>query len=314
MKDDFAGDPISGLKWTRKTTEKIARELVSIGIKVGAKTVGRLLKKLGYSLRTNRKNIETGSKSKPGDRARRDQQFRKIKRARNRFAKLGLPIISVDSKKKELVGNFKNNGKTWGKKPLFVNDHDFRSHGVGMAVPYGIYDVEQNRGMVVVGTSRETPAFAVDAIAHWWKQEGRNKYMKADHLLILGDGGGGNSSRSRVWKKDLQEKICNRYGLSITVLHYPPGASKWNPIEHRLFSEISKNWAGVPLQSYETVINYICTTKTSQGMTVRATLNKTVYEKGQKVTAIKMKSIRCKHHKTLPEWNYTINPQSTVGG
>lgn len=312
LQGDVAGDPISGLRWTRKTTEKIAGELAHLGIKVSAKTVSRLLAEMGFSLKTARKTIESGFKPKPGYRARRDEQFLKINKVRQGFSCAGLPIISIDCKKKELVGNFKNDGAIWCRKPRQVNDHDFRSDAIGMAVPYGIYDVQHNRGMVIVGTSRETPAFAADAVEQWWVLEGSKRYAGADTLLLLADCGGGNSARARVWKRDLQHKLCNRHGLTVTVCHYPPGASKWNPIEHRLFSEISKNWAGIPLETYETVVKYINTTTTFQGLEVEAILHPVEYDKGERVTETEMKSLRCRKHKKLPEWNYTIKPMLKI--
>ncbi|MGH8731171.1 MAG: ISAzo13 family transposase [Burkholderiales bacterium] len=310
MKEDVAGDPISGLRWTRSTTGKIARQLLCMGIQVSASTVGRLLAKMNFSLKTNRKNIESGFQRKPGHHARRNRQFRVINTKRRKFASADLPIISVDGKKRELVGNFKNNGKTWQREPQEVNDHDFPCDAEGVALPYGIYDVRRNTGMVVLGTTRETPAFAVDAIARWWRSSGRRHYPGADELLILADSGGANSSRSRVWKCDLQQKLCNRHGLRVTVCHYPPGASKWNPIEHRLFSEISKNWQGVPLQTYETALNYISTTKTRAGLKVTATLNAKTYQTGERVTDEEMELLKIRTHRTLPEWSYTITPQN----
>lgn len=312
LREDVAGDPISGLRWTRKTTGKIADELARLGIEVSPKTVARLLEQMGFSLKTARKTIESGFKPKPDYRERRDEQFLKIGRARRGFERAGLPIISIDCKKKELVGNFKNSGTIWCREPRQVNDHDFRSDAIGMAVPYGIYDVQQNRGMVIVGTSRETPAFAADAVEQWWALEGSKHYVGADTLLLLADCGGGNSARARVWKRDLQHKLCNRHGLTVTVCHYPPGASKWNPIEHRLFSEISKNWAGIPLETYETVVKHISTTTTTQGLHVQAILHSGEYDKGERVTDAEMNSLRCRKHKKFPEWNYTIKPMPEI--
>ena len=271
---------MSGLRWTRKTTEKIAEQLVGLGIEVSPNTVARLLNQMGFSLKTNRKNIESGVQHKRGHRARRNRQFLTIKSTRHRFERADQPVISVDGKKREMIGLFKNSGRAWRDKPKQVNDHDFRTDAIGVALPYGIYDVGRNTGMVMVGTARETPAFAVDAIDRWWRTRGRKDYPGAQRLLILADSGGANSARSRVWKCDLQQKICNRYGLSVTVHHYPPGASKWNPIEHKLFSEISKNWQGVPLASYETAIKYISTTETRSGLKVNAVLNSRTYETG----------------------------------
>ena len=297
---------MSGLKWTRKTTEKIAAELQRGGLKVGPNTVARLLKNLGYSLRVNSKKLESGNKNPPS-REVRNHQFQYINRMRNAFAKRGSPIISVDCKKKELIGNFKHNGTTWQQKPYEVNDHDFRNDAEGIAVPYSIYDTQANLGFVVVGTSHETPAFAVEAITLWWKHSGANRYPKAKELLILADCGGANSARSRVWKYRLQHQLCALFHLAVTVCHYPPGASKWNPIEHRLFSEISKNWAGKPLKTYETALNYIRTTKTSTGLRVQAKLNRKYYPKGETVTDDNLAALYLRHHTTRPAWNYTLN-------
>lgn len=309
LKDDAAGDPMSGLRWTKKTTQKIAEALTATGITVSAKTVAKLMKDLKFSLKTNRKTIESGFKRKPGHVKRRNQQFERIKHRREEFEKNGLPVISVDSKKKELIGNFKNNGRVWCRDSKDVFDHDFRSSANGLAVPYGIYDTQKNRGMVVLGTSRETPAFAVDAIVTWWNNEGKRCYGGANEILILGDCGGGNSARSRVWKRDLQQKFCNEFGITVTVHHYPPGASKWNPIEHRYFSEISKNWGGVPLTDIPTALNYLRTTRTASGLRSRAILNTSLYEKGQKVSDSEMAAIQIIPANELPQWNYTIKPQ-----
>ncbi len=304
----MAGDPIDGTRWTRKTTQSIAQELRTLGIEVSANTVGRLLRQMRFSLKTNRKNIESGFRHKRGDRARRNRQFVHINAKCRKFETADLPIISCDGKKRELIGCFKNSGRTLRRKAKEVYDHDFPSDAQGVALPYGIYDVRRNTGTVVVGTSCETPAFAVDAIEHWWRSSGRKHYPGAAELLILADAGGANSPRSRVWLCDLQQKLCNRYGLRVTVCHYPPGASKWNPIEHRLFSQISRNWQGVPLETYDTVLNYISTTRTSAGLTVAAKLNSKTYQKGQEVTDQEMTLLSIRRHRTLPAWNYTIKP------
>lgn len=264
---------------------------------------------MDFSLKTNRKNIESGFKRKHGDRARRNRQFAVIAARRRKFETADLPIISVDGKKRELIGNFKNGGRTWRRYAREVKDHDFPSDADGVALPYGIYDIRRNTGMVVVGTSRETAAFAVDAIDHWWRSYGCKHYSGATELLILADSGGANSPRCKLWKCDLQQKLCNVHGLRITVCHYPPGASKWNPIEHRLFSEVSKNWQGVPLETYDVALKYISTTKTKTGLTVSATLNSKVYEKGQEVTDTEMELLNVRSaHPTLSDWNYTIRP------
>jgi len=236
-----------------------------------------------------------------------------INTKRRKFEGTDLPIISVDGKKRELIGNFKNGGRTWRRKSKEVNDHDFPTDAKGVALPYGVYDVRRNTGMVVLGTTRETPAFAVDAVEHWWRSSGRRHYPGADELLILADSGGANSPRSKVWKCDLQQKLCNRYGLRVTVCHYPPGASKWNPIEHLLFSQISKNWQGVPLETYETALNYISTTKTRSGLKVTAKINTTLYETGEYVSDEEIEFLNIRMHRSLPEWNYTIAPQTGNG-
>jgi hypothetical protein len=307
LKNETAGDPIHGLKWTRKTTRSVAQELRRVDIWISAKTVGRLLKDMGFSLRVNQKNLESGNKNPP-PRQVRNQQFKYINRKRKTFASAGNPIISVDTKKKEKVGNFKNPGASWKDAPYVVNDHDFPTDAVGMAIPYGVYDTEANQGFVAIGTSHETPLFAVDSIIQWWERCGRTDYPQADELLILADCGGGNSARSHAWKYHLQHKLCDTHGLKVTVCHYPPGASKWNPIEHHLFSHISNNWAGKPLESYETVVKYVKTTKTSTGLGVKASLITKNYDKGEKISAADMAQLTINMHKTLPNWNYTLKP------
>lgn len=303
MRHETAGDPMTGLKWTRRTTEKIANELKRLGIVVSAKTVARLLKQMGYSLRVNHKKLSSGSS------ADRDEQFAYIAEKREAFASHGWPIVSVDTKKKELVGNFKNQGATWNRDPVFVNDHDFRSDAVGIAIPYGVYDVQANRGSVFVGMSHDTPRFAADNIAKWWVYDGRRRYAKAPKLLILADGGGSNGPRTRAWKHGLQHRLCDRHGLTVTVCHYPTGASKWNPIEHRLFSEISKNWAGRPLDSHETIVKYLRSTTTSTGLIVKAYLVRKHYPKGLRISKDEMAKLLLKPHSTQPIRNYTLSPR-----
>jgi hypothetical protein len=309
LRHETAGDPMQGLKWTRRATRKIARQLRRLNIRISASTVGRLLKQMGFSLRVNQKRLESGNKNPPPRRVR-NRQFVYIGRKREEFSSRGNPIVSVDAKKKEPIGKFKNPGVSWGQEPQLVNDHDFRSDALGMAIPYGIYDTRTNRGFVVVGTSHETPAFAVEAIVLWWNSCGQKMYTEAKNLLILADSGGSNSARSRGWKYHLQHQLCNPYGLKVTVCHYPPGASKWNPIEHRLFSQISKNWAGRPLESYETVVKYIRTTTTSSGLEVNARLLSKRYTKGEAISDEKMKQLVFTNHKTLPGWNYTLTPSN----
>jgi hypothetical protein len=298
-----AGDPITGLKWTRKTTVKVAAELRKLDIQVGARTVARLLDGLKYRLRVNHKKLARGT---AWTRRQRNQQFQYIDDMRRSFAARGLPVISVDTKKKELVGRFKNPGAVWAQVATPVNDHDFRSDASHLASPYGVFDPVANRGHVFVGTSHDTPAFATDCLARWWKTDGRAHYPTADELLILADSGGSNGSRCRAWKHGLMTKLCRHYGLEVTVCHYPAGASKWNPIEHRLFSQVSKNWAGEPLATLDTMLNFIRTTKTTTGLRVRATLMGGTYPKGLKPTAAEMKQLPLQPHDLLPNWNYTI--------
>jgi len=302
LEHETAGDPVSGLKWTRKTTQKVADALKSLGICIGPTTAGRLLKKMDYSLKVNHKKIGAGNDPD------RNEQFEYISRQRKEAAAEGIAVISVDTKKKETVGQFKNPGATWRQQAHRVNDHDFRSAATGMAVPYGIYDDQANRGFVCVGTSYDTPEFAVECIVKWWRDEGRRRYPDTADVLILADGGGSNGFRCRLWKSALQHKLCDRFGVSVTVAHYPSGTSKWNPIEHRLFSEISKNWAGEPLNSYETILKFIRTTKTTTGLKVRSRLMPKQYEKGIRVSDERMAQLNIVGHDTLPKWNYTINP------
>ena len=303
MKYDTAGDPITGLKWSRRTTAKIATELKAVGIDVSPNSVAKLLKMLDFRLRVNHKKLSSGSGPE------RDQQFGYMTELRQRFAQDGLPIISIDTKKRELVGAFKNPGTAWHQQPVLVNDHDFRSEAQGVAIPYGVYDAQANHGSVFIGTSYDTSEFAVESIEKWWRYSGKRRYPEANHLLILADAGGSNSPYRRLWKYTLQTQLCDRHHLSVTVTHYPTGASKWNPIEHRLFSEISKNWAGEPLTSYETILNRIRTTKTSTGLRVKAYLIQKKYVKGVKISNKQMKELVLEKHETLPKWNYTLKPR-----
>ena len=216
---------------------------------------------------------------------------------------------NLDDTTKELIGDFKKSGKTWRKKALEVNEYDFPSLAICRAVPYGIYDVTKNQGYVYVGTSGDTPEFAADVIARWWNEEGCSVYLGMDTILILADGGGSNGCRVRAWKQQLQEKICDKLGLTVTVCHYPTRCSKWNPIERRLFSQISLNWAGKPLRTIETMLAYIRGTSTSTGLTVKAFLQDGIYETGQKVFKKDMKQLDLEYHTTCPDWNYTVHPR-----
>jgi len=302
LEHDTAGDPMSGLKWSHRTTAKVAAELTSMGIAVSDRTVAKLLKQMGFSLRVNHKKLS--GRAHPD----RDAQFTRIAALRERCADEPGPIISVDTKKKELIGRFKNPGVTWSREPVSVRDHDFRSEADGIAVPYGVYDLLANRGTLFVGTSYDTPEFAVDCIERWWRTEGRKRYPQAHHLAILADGGGSNGPTLRAWKLGLQRRLCDRHQLTVTVAHYPTGTSKWNPIEHRMFSELSKNWAGRPLDSWDTILNYARTTTTATGLRMRAHLVRKRYKKGVKITDAQMRGLVLTRDDTLPKWNYTIAP------
>ena len=300
---DTAGDPITGIKWSHRTTAKIAEAIgQQYSIDISANTVGRLLHQMDYSLRVNQKKLATDSSLD------RNLQFDYIGDLRSRFQRGHLPLISVDSKKRELVGNFSNPGARWDYSPRLVYDHDFRTDALGVAIPYGIYDPPANRGSIVVGVSHDTPAFAVHSIAHWWRREGLMNYPRARQLLILADTGGSNNCRFRAWKTELQTQLVNPFRLTVTVAHYPTGTSKWNPIEHRLFSEISKNWAGEPLDSYQKILNFIRTTRTQTGLGVTAYLDRTHYQTGASPSPEQLDQLRLKPHDTLPKWNYTIAP------
>ena len=294
---------MTGLRWSRRTTTTISEELAALGISVSPNTVARLLYQMGYSLRVNHKQIATTVSPD------RNLQFEYLADLRDRFQRRHLPIVSVDSKKRELVGNFKNPGRRWECAPRRVYDHDFRTDSSGVAIPYGIYDVHENRGALVVGISHDTPAFAAHAIAHWWQQEGSRRYSSSRQLLILADTGGSNGCRCYAWKTELQSQLANSFALTVTVAHYPSGASKWNPIEHRLFSEVSRNWAGEPLDSYQKILNFARTTTTQTGLQVTAYLDRRYYPCGLKPSPAQVASLRLQRHDTLPEWNYTIKPQ-----
>ena len=287
--------------WTGKRLRQIAADLRKLKIHVSPNTVRRLLHEIDYTLHANAKSLSVSSKE-------RDAQFNCIAQQRRRFCRCGLPIISVDTKKKELVGNFKNPGRVWSQQALPVNDHDFRSQALGVASPYGIFELRSNRGSVFVGTSHDTPRFAAENIARWWRYSGRKDYPDASKLLILADSGGSNGARVRAWKYELYRQLVEPFGLKITVCHYPTGASKWNPIEHRFFSEISKHWAGQPLDSYETMQRLINETTTQAGLEASAFIITKHYATGQKVSGQQMREIRIKNHSILPAWNYTLCP------
>ena len=311
MKYETAGDPVSGCKWTRKTTGKIARELKRVGIGLSANTVGRLLKKMDFSLRRNLKNLESGLRNPPTPH-QRDQQFRYIRCQIKDYAVNGLPVISVDTKSRELIGLFHQCGRQWCQQPTAVLDHDFPSDAGGVAIPYGIYDFCRNQGFVNLGVSRDTAEFAVGSICKWWQMIGSVNYPNADRLLILADCGGSNGYRTRLWKHQLQVAFAERFKLCVKVCHYPPGASKWNPIEHRMFCFISNNWAAHPLTDYETVLKFIRTTKTAAGLKIRAALHTKQYQKGIRICDNQMREINLKYYTQRPNWNYSISPVKNV--
>ena len=303
MQDATAGDPISGVKWTHKSVRHLQPALEREGYRLSLATIARLLHEGKFSLRVNRKRL--AGKQSPG----RDEQFAYIVGCREAYLRANRPVLSVDTKKKELIGLFKQPGVAWRRAPLDVNMYDFPGDADGKAIPYGVYDVGRNRGYVVVGTSHDTPAFAVAAIRAWWMAEGRAAYPGHRRWLIEADCGGSNGNRCRAWKAGLQD-LANEFSVTITVTHYPTGASKWNPIEHRMFNLISGAWAGQPLTSYEVVLKFIRSTRTSTGFRCRARLDTKTYPAGIKLSAKEVASLRLRPHKLFPHWNYTIAPQN----
>ena len=301
VEPETAGDPMSARKWRRSSLRALSQAL---GAKISHTTVGRVLKDLDYSLKANVKRL-TGAPHPD-----RDTQFAYIEHQKQAFREAGLPIISVDTKKKELIGRFKNSGRRWCQTADEVNAHDFEQDALGKAVPYGVYDVTNNRGYVYVGKTADTPQFAVEQIAAWWQTFGCHDFPAAKRLLILCDAGGSNGYRPRLWKQQLQELLADQLGLAVTVCHYPTGASKWNPVEHRLFGPISVNWAAEPLLSFDKTLALIRGTVTATGLSVEAFLVDKVYATGLKVTAAVMKALNLVHHTVCPNWNYTIRPRS----
>jgi hypothetical protein len=306
LADATAGDPVSGRKSTHRSLRTLQRGLRRRGFKACPSTIARLMHDRDFSLRTCRKN-KAGTRHKD-----RDRQFRYLVRMRKLDRARGWPVISVDTKKKEWVGDFKNPGRKWRREDREVLDHDFPSWAIGRAILDGISDLACDDGLVVVGTSHETPRFAVASIRRWWREVGRWRYSGASRLLIEADAGGANAATKWEWKVALQG-LADEFGLIITVTHYPPGASKWNPIDHRMFSLISANWAGEPLVSYETILGYIRGTRSTKGFHCRACLDETDYPTGYKVTPEEKVRVRLKPRRVLPKWNYTIWPHSNSG-
>jgi hypothetical protein len=300
------GDPESPLRWICVSTRTLAAHLTRQRHPISHEKVAQLLRAQDYSLQSNRKTEEGG------DHPDRDAQFRYINRQVKRALATGTPVVSVDTKKKELIGNYANAGRRWrhAKEPLKVNGHDFPDPTVPRAYPYGVYDIGRNTGFVTVGTDHDTGAFAVASIRGWWRHEGRRLYPEARALVITADAGGSNGSRLRVWKLSLQD-LANETELPISVCHFPPGTSKWNKVEHRLFSFISSNWRGEPLCDYETMVNLIARTTTAKGLKVTCRLDRRRYPTGRKVTDEEFRRVNLERHEFHGDWNYTIRPQET---
>ena len=299
------GDPESQLRWTCKSTHLLSTELFAQhGIRVSDKTVAKLLREHGYSLQAPNKSVEGAQHPD------RDAQFKHINAKAQACVERGTPVISVDTKKKELVGNFKNPGREWQPQgePEMVDVHDFPSDAIGKAIPYGVYDLAANDGFVSVGVDHDTPVFAVTSIKAWWKQVGAKRYPNAREIFITADAGGSNSYRSHVWKQQLQ-RVADELQMAIHVSHFPPGTSKWNKVEHRLFSFISINWRGRPLRTYETVISLIGNTTNRGGLVVRARLDKRKYPTGKKVSAKELNELKIERDDFHGDWNYTIKPR-----
>ncbi len=302
------GDPQSPLRWTSKSLHNLTDALKAKGYEISHMTVHRMLKELNYSMQGNKKALE-GNSQHPD----RNKQFEYINETVKDFQQKNQPVISVDTKKKELVGNFYNNGKEYhpkGQAPK-VNGHDFEDKEKGVVRPYGVYEPFTNKGWVNVGTNKDTAAFAVESIRRWWYSMGCESYPEATELLITADGGGSNGSRVRLWKYELQ-KLATELQMDISVCHFPPGTSKWNYIEHRMFSHISKNWRGRPLESHEVIINLIGHTKTKTGLNIKCDIDYTQYEKGIKITDKQMKDINLIRHEVCGNWNYTIKCDKNV--
>jgi hypothetical protein len=301
------GDPQSPLRWTCKSTRRLAAELQALGHAVSARTVARLLRGLNYSLQATRKTKEGGTHPD------RNAQFAYLNERTQAFQAHGQPVISVDAKKKELVGDFNNGGREWQPQgqPEHVRVYDFQDKELGKAIPYGVYDVTTNAGWVSVGTDHDTAEFAVETVRRWWRQMGQSTYPQATELLLIADGGGSNGVRTRLWKTELQ-RLADETGLRLAVSHLPPGTSKWNKIEHRLFAYITQNWRGRPLVSHEVIVNLIGNTTTHTGLHVRAALDTNAYPTGKKVTDAALAAVHIERDAFHGEWNYTIMPRDST--
>ena len=308
-RDGRGGDPMGAAVNTNSgvPSARWSARLTAAGHPASPPTVTRLLRRLGYSPKANVRRTE--ARSSPPE---RDAQFRQIAAQRAAFQQTGDPIISVDAKKKELIGNFKNAGRPWCQTAEAVLIHDWPQDAIGQAIPYEIYELTTNRGYVCVGDCHDTLRFAVEVIADWWRDEGQARFAEAQRLLILADAGGSNSARSRVWKARLQDDLCDAQGLTVTVCHYPTGCSKWNPVEHRLFGPISLNWAGVPLRTFETAVGYISGTTTRTGLQVTGVLKRGGNETGERVSDAAMQGLQLTPHAVCPQWSYTLRPRFDV--
>jgi len=306
LQEQTGGSPTGHHKWVRRSLRRLSRELQERGHCVSHTTVAQLLHEEGYSLKVNCKRL-TGPPHPD-----RERQFQYITAQKRAFLSAGLPVISVDTKNKELLGNFKNSGRAWCREAEVVNAHDFKQDAVCHGIPFGLYVLNQNRGFVYVGTSAATPQFAVEAIVQWWLSPGQWDYHKADELLILCDSGGSNGCRPRQWKYQLQVQMADAFDLAVTVCHYPTGASKWNPVEHRLFGPISENWEGKPLRSLPILLAYIRGTTTQAGLVVRARSMRKTYKTKLKVSDREMAGLRLERHAICPNWNYTIRPRTQL--
>lgn len=303
VESETAGDPMSEQKWQRSSLRTLQQRMEQAGHGVSHTTIERLLRKQGYSLKANEKRLSGAAHPD------REEQFDYIDQMKAEYLAVGAPVISVDSKKKERIGNFKNNGREWCREAAAVNEHDFDQDAIGKAVPYGIYDLAHHLGYVYVGQSSDTPQFAVEMIARWWNEAGKQQYPNQTRLLILADAGGSNGCRPYLWKQQIQEQLANRLGLEVTVCHFPTGASKWNPIEHRLFGPISINWAGKPLLTFEAMLAFIRGTVNAAGLQVQAFLVDQIYATGIRIAKEVVETFNLQHHAICPRWNYTIRPQ-----
>jgi transposase len=307
LEPDTRGDPEAPLLWTSKSTRHLAEALVALGHDISHDSVGRLLEEIGYRLQANRKT-EEGS-----DHPDRDAQFGYINRCIRRFQKRHQPVVSVDAKKRELVGNYRNPGREWRPEgtPQRVRTHDFRDKELGVAIPYGVYDLTRNDGWVSVGIDHNTAEFATESVRRWWERMGSLAYPDADELLLTADGGGSNGSRARLWKLKVQ-RLADRLGLRISVCHFPPGTSKWNRVEHRMFCHITENWRGRPLVSRAVIVNSIGCVRTREGLRIEAELDTNSYPKGIKVSDEEMAGLNLQRAKFHGDWNYTILPSGNV--